>query len=416
MLPAIVLDRLTRTLIGPSGARAELPVLTLRLLDALAESSPAFVNAETLQQRVWPDTHITADALKQRVRLLRRSLAAAGYDVRLLDSARGEGYALRARIRESAAAIAEAAGLVPVATPTPKRMRRRWLVAGGLAAVLVVIGFGEYRRRGDPPVIGPSPVRIGLPAPSGDPLTAWLTDALAGTAHVLLVSGPTGSSGARTDICGDATRLHLCVRTAPVPGRPGVQSLTLVQLVTGGILLRAEVDTHDGADGILPFALQLSQFTSPGVLRWLGGRTGAGDRTFTQYREGVRLLGACDHAALDDVMHGLREAAVRSPNFLPGRALLALHEVDAAAGRGDTAAIARAMHDAESVVAEEPNLALGHLAIARGAAVRGDDPLARSASARAIRLQPVLGRIIDERGGPRAGGGAATNRTCAPRT
>lgn len=153
----------------------------------------------------------------------------------------------------------------------------------------------------------------------------------------------------------------------------------------------------DGSSGVAPFVLQLAQLASPGVLRWIGGRTGAGDHAFTQYREGARLLASCDPAAREDVISGLRTAAERSPNFLPGRALLALHEMGAAVSRVDSARVERVMLEAGSLIDTSPDLALAHLAVGRGARMLGRDSLAWTAEARAVRLQPVLAMLMGER-------------------
>ena len=116
---AILLQRQQRLLIGPTGLSVVIPWLTVQLLAALAERSPHFVDAKALQALVWPDTHISPDALKQRVRLARQALREAGYDPGLLDSVRGEGYALRVPLREPP--HAETLIGVPTANVTPSR-------------------------------------------------------------------------------------------------------------------------------------------------------------------------------------------------------------------------------------------------------------------------------------------------------
>ena len=399
----IVLDRLARTLVGPAGQRVELPLLSLRLLEALAALSPAFVGTDLLLQRVWPDTHIGADSLKQRVRLLRLSLTAAGYDARLLDSVRGEGYALRAVLRDALPdeVRAEAAAgplAAPIVTATHSS-ERRWAVIGvGIGAVVLMMFYAFRPDRSDAAVtpIGPSPVRVGLVAPSGNAVGAILVDALSGNAHLLVV--PTANAAGGTPGCATSAPIHLCLLVTPVTGDPTRQTLTLSQRSSGAILLRADSRIGDRALDVAPFVLRLVQFATPGVLRWIGGPTGAGDHAFTQYREGVRLLGGCDAAARRDVIAGLKRAAERSPNFLPGRAMLALHEVNAAVAEGDSVHAATVMREAESLIVAAPDLALAHLAVARGASMLGNDSLARSAVARAIRLQPVLSdaRLSDD--------------------
>ena len=406
-LPPIVLDRLTRTIVGPQGQQEELPLLSLRLLEVLAVSSPAFVGTKELLQRVWPDTHIGADALKQRVRLLRLSLTSAGYDAGLLDSARGEGYALRASLRDLPRRGAER---------SVRQQVRRWVAVGvGACSLLLLLLFFALRagRSGaaESP-IGPSPVRVGIVAAPGSLVGKWLVDALAGQAHLLMVPVAAASAGSAVSGCGASDRIHLCLRVTPIVGDTSRLTLTLSQHTTGAILLRAEARPAHGPEDVSSFVLQLAQFASPGVLRWIGGSTGAGDHAFTQFREGARLLGSCDVTARDDVIAGLRAAADRSPNFLPGRAMLAFHEMEAAASRADTARVARVLREAESLVATSADLALAHLAIARGAAMFGSDSIARSAAARANRLQPVLAGFTNETRMPQTGSGHAARPAC----
>jgi hypothetical protein len=199
--------------------------------------------------------------------------------------------------------------------------------------------------------------------------------------------------------CGAADLVHLCLRAMPFPEDSGRVTLILSQLTTGAILLRGEAGITDGPTSIETFVLQAAQFASPGVLRWIGGSSGAGDHAFTQFREGARLLGTCDGAAREDVIAGLRRAAERSPSFHPGRAMLAAHEMEAAVMRADTAQARRVRREAEVLVAISGDLALAHLAIARGAGFEGRDSLAQSAASRAIRLQPVLGQLAGRAAG-----------------
>jgi DNA-binding winged helix-turn-helix (wHTH) protein len=393
-MPLIVLERLTRTLIGPVGERVELPLLSLRLLDALAAVSPSFVGPDTLLQQVWPGTHIGADALKQRVRLLRRSLASAGYDPGLLDSVRGEGYALLATLGEPAVAQPDSRRT----EPSKGRSVRRWMAAGPFsgAVALIVISLLLFRpisHRATAAPMGPSPVRVGVAVPTGSRIGDWLVSALAGHAHLLLVPITSETRGAEAPDCGTADQIHLCLRAMPSSEDSARMTLILSQSTTGAILARGEAGLADGPPAITPFVLQVAQFASPGVLRWIGGSTGAGDHAFTQFREGARLLGTCDVAAREDVIDGLRQATERSPNFHPGRAMLVVHEMESAVMRADTARARRVRRDAEMLVAISGDLALAHLAIARGAALEGHDSLARSAAARATRLQPVLGQL-----------------------
>src|SRR5690606_2311362 len=115
------------------------------------------------------------------------------------------------------------------------------------------------------------------------------------------------------------------------------------------------------------------------VLRWIGGRTGAGDQTFTWYREGVRHLQTCDRSLRADIIAGLRAAAERSPQFTAGRALLALHETVAAIDERDPGMVRHVLTNLTGLTSPPHDLALAHLAMAEGAHVLGDETLARQA-------------------------------------
>ena len=60
------------------------------------------------------------------------------------------------------------------------------------------------------------------------------------------------------------------------------------------------------------------------------------------------------------------------------------------------------VEEAAAVLTRMPDLPLAHLALARGAALRGDTVSARVAMTRALRLLPVLDRCYDESAMPRA--------------
>jgi DNA-binding winged helix-turn-helix (wHTH) protein len=411
-LPPIVLDRLNRVLLGPDGARVELPYLSLRLLEALAAVSPAFVRSDELLERVWPDTHISADVLKQRVRLLRVALAGAGYDARLLDSVRGEGYALRARLVDADAAIADGPAPsgtpVTVAPPAPaaggashRAAWRRFLPASLVLLALVaatmlwVRGGADARGRGAAlATLGPSPVRLGIVAPVGSSAAARLLDLLGNTPNLLLVPLSLTGSPAGTDACPTTALLHLCLSVLPTAGG---NTIAVTQRRTGALVLR---ETVDASSSIELAALRVAQLAAPGALRWLGGSP-RGDVVFDQYRGAMRALEQCDSVVRSESLTGLRRIALQSPDFLPARALLAALAVEAAGATNDGAQVARMTAEAAAILSRTPDFPLAYLAIARGAALRGDTAAGRVAMSRAVRLLPVLTHFYDESAMPR---------------
>ena len=388
--PEIVVDRVTRTLVGPQRQRVDIPPLSLRLLEALARASPGFVSSDTLLLEVWSHSHLSADTLKQRVRLVRNALREAGYQPGLLSSARGEGYALRARLCDPENALGNAA------VAAPSRWNRRRVLAG---AVLVIglAGSAYFALQPGPPSeqrIGPSPVRLGIIAPPADPLDAQIRQALAGTVHLAIVP-----LGERAERCQPPADVHLCLILEPAADATDSRQLSLLQISSGAILLQHTWRASDPPKALSVYLLQLSQFVTPGVLRWFGGRTGAGDLAFSHYREGVRMLGRCDASSRDEVIIGLRAAILDAANFLPARALLLTLELDSAQADADRAEMVVLAERARQLAKVAPDLALAQLASARGLSASDTDQVSQSGIARAVHLQPILARFKDADGG-----------------
>ncbi|MBL0939333.1 MAG: winged helix-turn-helix domain-containing protein [Gemmatimonadaceae bacterium] len=380
----LAVHRSTRTLIGPTGARVELPWLTLQLLSALSEHQPAFVDAKRLQALVWPDTHISPDALKQRVRLARQVLREAGYDPALLDSVRGEGYALRVPLvdampdamSDTAPAIsgnADAQSPTPDAvSPVSSRYRvtwwQRWRIAvvGALifTAAVVAEAIGNWRSSpGRPqPLIGPVPVRVGIATSTiGDPaadeaartLAAALQSALAN--HDKVLSVPMSDPAA----CDTSAAVHLCARS--MAGAASVR-MSVTDRRSGASLIDAEWQNATMVPSVFAQSAahtQVALLLSPGVLRWIGGPSPVGDRDFASYLTAVRAFTTCDTVAWHDAIADLATTNARAPQFRSARALALVLQ-----GASNAEVDARVLIDsAHTLLGEEPNLALARAAI-----------------------------------------------------
>ncbi len=107
--------------------RLALPGLSYRLLKVLAERWPDTVSRRELVLAVWGDVVVSDDALRQRVRLLRRLLGSSHY----VASVKGVGYRLG----------------VPVDTCDSPPRRLRYGIAASLfvlaVASILVIGRAE---------------------------------------------------------------------------------------------------------------------------------------------------------------------------------------------------------------------------------------------------------------------------------
>ena len=71
-----------------------LPKLSYDLLVALAQAAPALLSQEELMAAVWPDRVIGDETLKQRVKLLRKSLGDDASAPTYIEAVRGRGYRL----------------------------------------------------------------------------------------------------------------------------------------------------------------------------------------------------------------------------------------------------------------------------------------------------------------------------------
>jgi len=76
-----------------------LPKLSYDLLVALVESSPALLSQQELLERVWPDRVIGDETLKQRIKLLRKSLNDNASSPKYIEAIRGRGYRLIPQVK-----------------------------------------------------------------------------------------------------------------------------------------------------------------------------------------------------------------------------------------------------------------------------------------------------------------------------
>ncbi len=391
--PAIVLHRSSRQLIGPTGVVVDLPWLTMQLLIALHDHAPQFVDPRRLQELVWPDTHISPDALKQRVRLARQSLREAGYDPAVLDSVRGEGYALRLPLKEPSEDRAPDRSTDPQFVPRLVAARatttyqttwwKRWRIAIMAAlifsAAVVAERLGNWGRSAPEYAvapgsvssrsIGPVPVRVALLRDlSSDTvvdraLESVLQSArrsMSAHADVLLVPRAPGGS------CAEGPPVHLC---AHITGDARELRLDVTDLRSGTALVLGHWPLPAAEDDVFANsaeAAQLAVVLSPGTLRWIGEPTGRGDREFGTLLRAVKAATGCDGVAWRDAVRSLNATAERAPQFHVARALRALLAaaiVDSpAVGPGDSSAGAAGLGDVEALLRDDPNQLLAHAA------------------------------------------------------
>ena len=77
-----------------AGKSVELQPLSFRLLEALAEAPEQVHSVSDLTDKVWRNTQVSSETLKQRVFVLRKALSEAGIEGLSIQAVRGEGYRL----------------------------------------------------------------------------------------------------------------------------------------------------------------------------------------------------------------------------------------------------------------------------------------------------------------------------------
>lgn len=77
-----------------NGCSLQLQPLSFALLKALAESQQEIVSSVALIEKVWGNTPISPETLKQRVFVLRKAIDESGIQGLSIKSVRGKGYRL----------------------------------------------------------------------------------------------------------------------------------------------------------------------------------------------------------------------------------------------------------------------------------------------------------------------------------
>ncbi len=199
--------RLTR-----HGQRINLPPLSFKLLQALAEAAPESVSREKLIESLWPDRVVGDETLTERVKLLRHAIEDDPTDPKLLVTERGWGYRL---------AVAPAAAV----QRSPTRNIR--VLTAAILALAAVLIAGAYWLRDDLPEVR-SLVILPFDILSDDPDDAYLAGSIAEELRTRLGRQDPG----RLVVLGRTTSEHL----ARDPG--AIQQLDVDYLLEGSIRQR----------------------------------------------------------------------------------------------------------------------------------------------------------------------------------
>lgn len=117
----------------------KLQPLSFKLLERLAATPNVSVAVADIEQAVWGDVTVGPETLKQRIFVLRRSLADAGVSHVSIQAVRGEGYRLI---------------LDPGRSSSKKSRMPRWVIPAAVIAlaVLAVFSYAQYTKPAYAPV------------------------------------------------------------------------------------------------------------------------------------------------------------------------------------------------------------------------------------------------------------------------
>ena len=138
-----------RVLLLVEDAPVTLEPKAIAVLQLLVERAPQVVDKAEIFAVVWKDTAVTDNALTRIVAQLRRALADDARDPRYIATVSTRGYRLLPAVRRlDAPALPEATAPAPpaarAAAPRGATVDRRWLIAGAVAAFLLIAIAGSY--------------------------------------------------------------------------------------------------------------------------------------------------------------------------------------------------------------------------------------------------------------------------------
>ncbi len=118
------------SLVQRNGRQLALQDKTFNLFKSLMNHAPGVARHDQLHKAVWGDTHVTPDALTQRIKMLREALGPAPDGGEYIVSVHGEGYRLRYSVKKLT---------TRTMTPQTRRFSLRHLLVLTLVIFLLVI-------------------------------------------------------------------------------------------------------------------------------------------------------------------------------------------------------------------------------------------------------------------------------------
>lgn len=370
-----------RRVVAAGDREAQLPDLSFRLLLLLAEQGPEHVAYSEIEKTVW-GAAVTRDTIKQRIKLLRDSLASIGAPDRAIEAVRNTGYRTRLRFGDLAPKV---------------RRRSRWRLVPGLALVAVIIALFFFWTRLP---ARSTPVTIAVEsgeAPSGVDDAAWI--------------------GVRRVLVRDLSKIEsLRVLDRPVPSGSDAQadfSATL-SLVPSAAGLRLSAQLLDGRSRTVLYAEHygydpasydraLQHFVNNVHANITGLSLGLGRAGYAEQDEAARssylkaqaLWRTGELSSLNAARKMLEAITTTGRNFPLAASLLARVKADLVLRHGADAQLAReALLEADRLVQTYPGVGDFRFTLARAKMASGDRKEALNDLRAAQRTMPFLSRDI----------------------
>lgn len=367
-----------------------LPHLSYLLLDLLAEHRPDPVSFADIEETVW-GAQVTRETIKQRISLLRKSLADVGLDEQAIVAVPSIGY----RLALSA----------PLLKDDPAPANRRGPMVAIIAGLAVLILALSLFLRAEPVQDDTTRIVVVNEATNvgGSAHLAWLEQNRALSGQLAELQGvATIATISRTDI--DATRSRdtaielgsdLIISSALVErqGKPQI-SYQLIDGRNEEILWSGDYDA-EGETAMRAGAHILKNINEALLARGKSVERSAPDRSVSLYYLALDIVRVPDRENLEMAIAQLDEALTIAPDFPLALALRGRAKADLVLRYGaDSSLATEALRDSRMAKTLAPNVAEIDYAIARSLWAAGDEEAALEAMNRAAYYLPYLDREI----------------------
>lgn len=357
------------------GAAHRLPDLSFRMLDLLVSRAPEPVSFADIEQTVW-NAQVTRETIKQRVTLLRDSLAQIGIDGAAIEAVRNHGY--RTSLQMSAAEPARG---------WPLRRTIGW--AAGLVLVVAAALLLAWQHRQTDNAAKPLLAVMAAPSPGDDPADAAtlrrdMVRAISKFEGVEVIAGRPSSGAAPAYV------VRLSLEDA---GQDQRFAAEFVDGRTGAVLFaeRYHVSPAQTDRAVLHFANNIHAHVSA----FSAGSDAMSDGARARYAEAYRLWRLGDRQSLLGARHGLDALAGDRDASLIARSLLARVQADLVLRHGEPIALARrAERDMRTLIARRPGVGDLRYSLARTLLAQGRREEALDELRIAQRTMPFLSREI----------------------